>query len=721
MDSHLLPVTKDLVLIGGGHSHALFLRKWGMRPLPGARVTVINPGPTAPYSGMLPGFVAGHYDRSELDIDLVQLARFAGARVILGAADHVDLSERRVYVPGRPPVAYDICSLDIGITSDMPNLAGFAKHGVPAKPLGHFAARWAEFLESTDPAEVVVLGAGVAGVELALAMTHALRVSSRNGSVTLIDSEKALTGIGGKAQMRLLKTLGEAGVTLLENTNVTSVEADHLILSDGSTRAASFVTGAAGARAYDWLGATGLDLENGFVRVNDQLQSSDPAVFAVGDCAQFDPAPRPKAGVYAVRQAPVLYDNLCAALSGGEMRSYRPQRDYLKLISLGDKRALGERFGTTFSGAAAWRLKNRIDQKFMARFRALPAMADPTLPSVHADGLAAALGERPMCGGCGAKIGRDALRQGLESLPKPMREDVIRLPGDDAALLKTGTAMQVVTSDHLRAMTRDPVSMARISAVHALGDIWAMGANPQAALGTIILPRMSPVLQQRTLEEITAAASDVFREAGADIVGGHSSLGEELTIGFTVTGVCEKQPITLSGGKPGDVLILTKRLGSGVIMAAEMAGKARGEWVQNAWAEMTRPQGIAARILNCAHAMTDVTGFGLAGHLHGLCEMSGTGAELSLADIPLLDGAADLARNGWRSTLYDQNRALVPELDASGAAELLFDPQTCGGLLAAVQAEKASGLVARLREEGFNAAAIGMLCDGPVQIRPASA
>ncbi|APX21666.1 NADH dehydrogenase-like protein / Selenide,water dikinase [Salipiger profundus] len=158
-----LPLTRDLVLIGGGHTHALVLRMWGMAPLPGVRVTLINPGPTAPYSGMLPGFVAGHYDRDALDIDLVKLARFAGARVILGAAQGIDTTARQIHVAGRPPVSFDVASVDIGITSEMPGLPGFADHAVPAKPLGPFATKWARYRDGKGPARVAVIGGGVAG------------------------------------------------------------------------------------------------------------------------------------------------------------------------------------------------------------------------------------------------------------------------------------------------------------------------------------------------------------------------------------------------------------------------------------------------------------------------------------------------------------------------------------------------------------------------------
>ena len=712
MDAPRLPLTKDLVLIGGGHAHALVLKKWGMTRLAGTRLTVINPGPAAPYSGMLPGFAAGHYTREELDIDLVKLARFAGARVVLGTAEHIDTAAKLVHVPGRPPIAYDVASVDIGITSDMPDLLGFAEHGIPAKPLGDFAQVWDAFRTGDGPAHVAVIGGGVAGAELILAMAHALKSRGRLAQATLIDSAQAFTAIGKRAQLHLRRALTGQGVTLLENAPVAEVLADRILLADGREVLSDFTTGAAGARPYGWLADSRLQMHGGFITISETLQSSDPDVFAAGDCAHMAFDPRPKAGVYAVRQSPVLFDNLRAALSGQSMRRYRPQKDYLKLISLGAKSALGERLGTTLAGAAMWRWKDRIDWAFMAKFRDLPAMGQPALPEVHALGLREALGGKPMCGGCGAKVGRSALRAALTPLPGAARDDITPLPGDDAALLTTGGVKQVLSTDHLRAVTEDPVVMTRIAAVHALGDIWAMGAEPQAATANLILPRLSPELQARTLTEIMTAAAGVMRDAGAEIAGGHTSVGDELTIGFTVTGLCPRPPITLAGARPGDALILTKPLGSGVIMAAEMAGEADGAWVAAALELMCRGQGQASRILRGAHAMTDVTGFGLIGHLLGICEASGVSAELTAAAVPVIPGAAQLAARGIRSSLFPENRMLAPWLKPSGAQDLLFDPQTAGGLLAAVAAEDAERLVEDLRATGDQAAVIGTVTKG---------
>jgi selenide, water dikinase len=242
-----------------------------------------------------------------------------------------------------------------------------------------------------------------------------------------------------------------------------------------------------------------------------------------------------------------------------------------------------------------------------------------------------------------------------------------------------------------------------------------MGARPQVALSQIILPRMSPALQRETLREVMAAAAEVFAAEGAEIVGGHTTMGAELTLGFTVTGLAVHAPITLKGAEPGDWLILTKPLGTGVILSAEMQGEAPGNVVARCLASMARPQGAAARLIAPhAHAMTDVTGFGLAGHLLEMMEASGTAARIDLTFVPLLPGAEELSASGHGSTLLPANKAVMARifLTESPRADLLFDPQTAGGLLAAVPASHARDIVARLRDSGEAATIIGAVEEG---------
>jgi selenide, water dikinase len=718
----VFPQIRDLVLVGGGHAHALVLRMWAMDPLPGTRLTLVTPDPVAPYTGMLPGLIAGHYQRHELMIDLVRLCRFAGARLILDRATGIDRATRRVSLAGRTPLDYDLLSLDVGITSDLPGIPGSADHAVAAKPLGPYAAAWEAFLARRLAfARVTILGAGLGGVELALASAHRLAQKGTRAKVELIDrGTSLLPALSPAARRSVQKALDARDVSLRQGVTLRAVSAQAVHLDTGEEIGSDFTVTATGAQPQPWLATTGLDQDHGFLLTDQTLRTSDPLIFAVGDCASLRDMPRPKAGVFAVRAAPVLHANLRATLSGRPLRRFRPQRDYVKLISLGGPSATAEKWGMSLTGPWLWRLKDRIDRAFMDRFGAFPAMGAPSVPPRATLGLAAHLARRPLCGGCGAKLAPGTLSSALAGLPAPSQADVLSGPGDDAAVLVGPRGLQVITTDHLRAFTQDPRVMARLTAIHALGDIWAMGAKPQAALAQITLPPLGPELQSRMLAEIMAEAATTFAAAGADVVGGHSTEGAELTIGFTVTGTADRV-ITKRGAKPGDVLILTKPLGSGTILAAEMAmARPPGLILGEVWAGcvevMSQGQGSASAILAPkAHAMTDVTGFGLAGHLLEVLTASCVAATIRLADVPLMAGAAELAAAGQGSSLQPANLAAVSwQMTAPNDPRslLLTDPQTAGGLLAAMPAEDAPGLLARLRDQGYPAAIIGQVTTG---------
>lgn len=716
-----LPLTRDIVMIGGGHTHALVLRKWAMAPVAGARLTLITPGPTAPYSGMLPGLIAGHYKRDDLEIDLVKLARFAKARLVLAPANGLDLDAKRVFVEGQADIAYDFASIDIGITTELPDIPGFSAYAVGAKPLHKFADRWQQFLKQVDAGvkqpHVAVIGGGVAGVELALAMHHRLEMAGINGiKITVLEAKPTpLSGVGKGAQKALFQHMQRCGIGLETGISVRHIAENAVRLSDGRSIAAAFCVAAATPLPHAWLAHTGLTNKDGYIDVGPTLQFlGDPEIFATGDCAALTFAPRPKAGVFAVREAPVLFHNLRALVSGRRLTRYRPQKSYLKLISTGGKGAIADKAGLKLDGKALWRWKNSIDRKFMRKFADYPVMKAENLPRAHAEGVREALGEAPLCGGCGAKIAPAALARTLATLPTPSRDDILSRPDDDAAILAHCGGQQVLTTDHLRAFMSDPFRMARITAIHALGDCWAMGAKPQAALASLILPRMNEKLQAETLREIMAASYETFSAAGAEIVGGHSSQGAELTIGYSITGLTNGRAIRTTGAKPGDALILTKPLGSGTLLAAEMRQLAHGAWVAAAYRAMEQPQAEAAAILApIAHAMTDVTGFGLAGHLNTLLK-GGLGARLMLGSIPFMQGAEALALQGVRSTLWPANRAAVGAFSGIGAPaeDLLFDPQTAGGLLAAIPENQHEPTMKRLENAGYAASLIGEITAG---------
>ena len=722
------PVTQDLVLIGGGHAHVEVLRRFGMQPEPGLRITLISRDVHTPYSGMLPGLVAGHYDFDETHIDLAPLARFAGARLYHDEVIGLDLLTRQVLCRGRPPVSYDLLSIDCGAT---PSLAvpGAAAHAVPVKPVSSFSARWealsARVQRDDAPLAIGVVGGGAGGVELLMAVHHGLArlpgVDLARLSFQLVTSgDDILPGHPARARRLCRRALDAAGIALVTGFTVSAVEPGAVRATDGRRVALDEILWVTQAAAPSWPHDAGLACdEDGFIRVDACLQSvSAPGVFAAGDVAAVEPYPRPKAGVFAVRQGPPLAANLRRAARDEALVPFRPQRRFLSLVSTGARHAVASRGPFACAGRWVWRWKDHIDRRFMRRYGEFPAMGEDTAGT---DGDAAA--EAMRCGGCGAKIGADVLREALAAIAPGARADVVIGLGepDDAAVVALPPGrLAVHTVDGFRSFIDDPWTLGRVAANHALNDVYAMGATPQTALALVTLPFADNARMQDDLVQLLRGAGEVFSSADVALVGGHTGEGAELAVGFAINGhVAADAVVRKRGASPGDALVLTRALGSGVLFAAAMRGAARARWIGAALETMCQGQAAAAACLvaHGAHAMTDVTGFGLIGHL---CEMlDGRSATLALGRLPLYAGAETLIVADVHSTLHAENRRahrhVEPRHGADMAAryELAFDPQTAGGLLAALPAERAAHCVAELHRAGYvDSVVIGHVGDG---------
>jgi len=733
------PVNRDIVLIGGGHSHVAVLKRFGMRPLPGVRLTLISRDIETPYSGMLPGMVAGHYDHAQGHIDLRRLARFAAARLYHAAAEGLDLAQRRVMVDGRPPVPFDLLSIDVGSTPTADTIPGAATHAIAVKPVDLFLRRW-RALEARSPAasgplRLVIIGAGAGGVELALSLQHRLlsRAARKVGDpeiTILTDRPAPLPGHAPAVRRRLSAVLAARGIHLVTDCAVTAVEADAVIAGNGERYACDAAVLVTHAAAPAWLADSGLALDAaGFVQVDERLRStSHPHVFAAGDAAAFAARPLPKSGVYAVRQGPVLAENLRRAATDRPLRRYRPQRRTLALISTGDRNAIASYGAVALQGPRLWRLKDWIDRRWMRKYQELPEMAADDGPLDEAG--------HPVdmrCGGCGAKVASAVLRRVLARLRPQYGDDVVigLEASDDAAVLTVPPGRTLVQSvDQFRAFIDDPYLFGRIAANHALGDLYAMGAEPRTAQALVTLPYASEEKLEADLEALLSGALDSFASAGVALVGGHTGEGVETALGFTVNGVAAADAVLRKGGlRPGDALLLSKPLGTGTVFAADMQGKAAGATVTAALIGMLRNNGPAASVLRAhgASACTDVTGFGLAGHLIEMLRAAGLAAELTPASVPAIPGATDLIAAGLTSSLQGGNEAFAAAVDGGDPGEpgyrLLFDPQTAGGLLAGVPAAQGAGCLAALHAAGdADAACIGHVVDGPagrIQLTPA--
>ena len=744
MQSSDQPVLRDIVLVGGGHSHVTVLKRFGMRPLPGVRLTLICRDTHTPYSGMLPGYIAGHYGYDEVHIDLSRLAQFAGARFYRDEALGLDLAAARVRCRDRPPVPYDLLSINIGSTPQMHEVPGAAEHAVPVKPINRFDARWRRLLARVrghaGPMTIAVVGAGAGGVEMTLAMQYRLRAELRALGRDpdalrfhlLTQDERILRTHNAWVQGTFMRVLGERGVQVHREAKVVEVSAAGLRTARGETVPADetiWVTQAGGAA---WLRESGLQLDaDGFIRVEDTLQAvGAPGVFAAGDIAAMVEHPLEKAGVFAVRQGPPLAENLRRAVQGRALRRYRPQRRWLALISTGDRHAVASRGALGLRGDWTWRWKDWIDRRFMAKFDRLPAMASAApAPAAQAsirldaEESAQAISAIAMrCGGCGAKVGATVLSRALGSLRPVARDDVLiglHAP-DDAAVLRVPPGKALVhTVDFFRAFIDDPYVFGKVAANHALGDIFAMGAEAQSATAIATVPPGLEAKVEDVLLQMMTGAVEVLNEAGCALVGGHTGEGRELALGFAVNGLLDEAgaPALRKGGlRAGDVLILTKPVGTGTLFAAHARLQARGRWIDAALASMVQSNRLAARCLreHGAAACTDLTGFGLLGHLVEMTRPSEVDAELDLAAIPVLEGAEETVAAGVLSSLQPANvrlrRALRNQAEAVSHPRypLLFDPQTAGGLLAGVPADRAGACLAALRALGYaQAAAIG--------------
>ena len=676
------------------------LRSLAMAPITGSDITLINPQRETFYSGMLPGVLAGLLDPEECTLDVAALAARARIRFLEDAAIGLDTGEREIALESGRTLPFDVLSIDIGSRiRDRPDPQIFPDI-ITVRPLREALPRIAETLEAIragrrDP-HLLVIGAGAAGVELAFGFRAALG-DIPEAQITLLQSAaQILPDVSRGAQQHVLATLEDYGIEVRRGLGRLEPDAQGVRTAAGEIFTGATVVWATGAAPDAWLSESGLvTTGDGFLLTGADLccRGTD-GIFAAGDVAQIDQFPQtPRSGVHAVRQGPVLTQNLRAAMRGlPRLQKYRPQKDFLRLLSTGDNRALAIYRGRARHGRPWWHLKKWIDRRFLARYRpprtSAPLPPDPKMQATMGD-----------CGGCSAKVAPAVLEQAIfQKLPDAgpgragSRDDELHLADrDDAAIFHAGTnGKVVVTTDAFPPFADDLALVAEIAAINAASDIFAMGADPRQALVLAGLPGHAPA---GDLEDLLRGARIAFDAIGVEILGGHSVQIESALIGYTVFGELAGTPLTKAGAKPGDSLVLSKPLGTGILLAAARGGECPTPWWESLIAQMRCSNEAAARILRDAgaHACTDISGFGLLGHTLEMMTPGGLQARLFANEIPALAGARELAGAGWAATgskalesyLAQVDLEKAPTLPASTRA-LLLDPQTSGGLLAAV-------------------------------------
>jgi selenide, water dikinase len=726
------PIHTEVVLVGGGHSHAIALRMFGMKAglkhglksMAGVRLTLISENSDTPYSGMLPGYVAGIYQKNECHIDLRSLSQFANAQFYCDRVIGLDLANQRVICANRPTVAYDFLSLDIGSTPQKLDLN--CPNSITAKPIPQFLAHLDQFLADVSqnvPAKlsIAIAGGGIGGVELAIALHQRLQDSLPNTQLNFDLVHRGAELLPGH-NLRVRRLVNQAlfsrqiKVHLQEEVigqeEVTGLDDQIVRCRSGKTWRCDRLFWVTQATAPDWIKASGLAVDDqGFVLIKNTLQSiSHSQVFATGDIATNPQHSRPKAGVFAVRQGQPLFDNLQAIIANLPLRDFIPQSKFLSLIGTADGQAIASRAMFGWRSPLMWWWKNRIDRQFMAKFTDLAE-----LRSGMESGIKKAKNPPIFCGGCGAKVGSNTLTQVLKRLTPSDRSDVLNSvligldQADDACVISIPAGKVLVqTLDYFPAFLHDPYLFGQIAAHHCLNDLLAMGATPHSALAIATITHGNSKAEAETLYQLLAGATKVLNAMRSPLIGGHTTVGADLIFGLSCNGYADPDRLLRKSGiQVGDVLILTKPLGTGAILAAAMQSKTKPEWIDTAIASMLHSNQLAAQILAeyQIHACTDVSGFGLIGHLTEMLRASGVSAKLDLAQISTLPGAIAIAKMGIFSSLYDQNRQAESFISNPKTEvpiySLLFDPQTSGGLLAAIPASQAHSCLAKLKANGY--------------------
>lgn len=771
--------SKTIVLLGIGHTHAHLVKQWAMTPLPDVNLVCVTDQWLATYSGMLPGVLAGDYLPNQMEIDLVPLFSAAQVTWIHDQVTRVDRQRRRLYFSSGRTLGYDL--LSVGVGSRPPELSVRAgRDGEPPlpvvgiKPMQNFLERLTEAVQVCESSpsgsqgetvQIDVVGGGLGSVEIVLCLPYYLQRMgwARDRYRLRLISGAASPPVGCLASTRrkILAHFQQAGIELVGEAKLAAVEGRTLVLSDGRRWESDLLIFLGAGHAAPVTACFDLPRDaRGCLLTNRNLQSiADPTVWAGGDCGTIQGVDLPKAGVFAVRQGPVMWDNVRRWSTGQSLQPYIPQSDFLKLINLGGGQAMGEYRGWSFQGRWVWRWKDRIDTRFMAMYQTLAekvrgrmssggARADRVVPS-DSGAIAA-----PMrCLGCGSKLGADLLRRVLRELshdfqsPLPIAtkrgEETVAASGrhspidwqqlqDDVAMVPLraaesateapspsggGLAGLAISVDAFPTPLSDPWLSGRLAAVHALSDLWASGVVPQQVLATVEIPFGAPRAQEEQLRQVMAGVLEELRRAGAKLIGGHSLEGPRLSIALTVLGQTSSMvvPAAKQGLRPGDRLLVTKGLGTGAALAALHQGRCSATTYAATVDSMLQTNVVALELLTQfpVTALTDVTGFGLLGHLH---EMTAANQQLRLSASAVeglaLPGVRDLMALGIRSTMHGNNTCFLSGV-TQGAnvvalsstdplAGLLLDPQTSGGLLLGVPGDQAEACVRWLSSQGYS-------------------
>ncbi len=654
-------IKKDLVLIGGGHSHLNVLKSFTMDKINGLRVTLISDVYETPYSGMLPGFIENDYSLDDIQIDLYKICYHGNFRFINCKVNKIDGIKNLIYFKNRPPLSFDYLSINIGINNDTKTIKNADKYALKLKPISKI--NYNEIINNLEGKKVGVIGSGPAGVEISLA----LKKRYNEIDIFLFTGKSGLLkNYSNFSKNSILKTLTEANINVIFKDEVSEVSKNKIITKSSKVYLIDKAILSTNGVPPKWLKKTNLILSHeGFIQTNNKLQTNFNHIFAAGDIANFSNNNLTKSGVYAVKSGSVLSKNIRNMIVNKPLFNYYPQKYYLSIIGLSNGKALAFKYNLHFTSKLILNLKKYIDLKFIKKFKLYEKI---NYKKNIMD-----------CKGCASKISLTTLKS---SLPK-----YIIKSSEDATQITKGSPY-VNSIDMITSIITDPFLLGKISANHALSDIYASLAKPLSALMILQLPKSSQNIHSEDLKQIQEGAKLILNDNSCILSGGHTMIGEDNNpvVGFSIIGEKFKRSNKKINDK--DVVILTEKLGTGIIFAGVNSNVISSKYIKDVSKQLENGNIKLGKIFNQINPLeaTDITGYGLGNHLINLVDRNKDikGITILKDKIKLFEGVNECLQKNVNSSFYEQNFNYGKNKVFFNKNELInkifFDPQTVGGI-----------------------------------------
>ena len=678
-------IEKNLVLVGGGHSHLNVLKSLTMNPIKNCRVTVVSNVYETPYSGMLPGYFENIYSYNDIMFDLYKICSIAGFRFIKSFVTGINGKKKILTFTNRPPLSFDYLSINIGISNNTKRIVNANKYALTLKPISKI--KYHELTQELENKKIGIIGGGPAGVEVSLALKKRyvnidiLLFSGSNG--ILPNYEKSVKN-------KIIKILALAKIKIITDGPVKKITQNSIITSSNHFKKIDRILLSTEGVPPDWLKKTDLKIsKDGFIETNKKLQTNFKNIFASGDIIKFSDKKLLKSGVYAVKSGNYLKKNIRNFILKRSLHNYVPQKNYLSIIGLSNGQALAYKYKFHLISKFSFKIKKLIDLNFMKKFKTYDKNNSNSNKSFFMD-----------CKGCAAKVDISSLKKGL---PKKITEK-----SEDANIIDRENKL-VQSIDMINSIVTDPYLLGKISANHALSDIYASLSKPLTASMILQLPKSSEEIYAQDLDQIYSGARSVLESNSCKLTGGHTMIGEDKqpVVGFSIIG--KKYPLTKKIINNNDKVFLTGKIGVGLIFAGVNSNVINSSYLDNVINQLEEGNKNIGKLFEVIKPIdaTDITGFGLCNHLLNLKNRHSkiNGITILKNKVSLFEGVYECLKRNINSTFYEQNlknaAGKIFFKNKSLIDRALFDPQTVGGIAFIISKKDAKKVSTILEENKF--------------------